>query len=49
MAIRLSTGIRNKMLGINTEMITNGGFTTDYTGWTASNATLSSAGSGQSF
>ena len=48
MALRLSTGLRNKLLGINTELITNGGFGSATTGWTASNATLASVASGQS-
>lgn len=48
MALRLSTGLRNKLLGINTELITNGAFTSVTTGWTGSNANLASAASGQS-
>jgi len=47
MALRISTGMRNRILGINTDKITNGAFTSDTTGWTAVTATLSSAGSGQ--
>jgi hypothetical protein len=48
MALRISTGLRNKVLGINTTKITNGSFSSDTTGWTASNATLTSVGSGYS-
>ena len=50
MALRLSTGFRNKSLGINTEMILNGLFTTDTDpppSWTASTATLTTEASGQ--
>lgn len=35
MSLRLSTGLRNKMMGINTTKVSNGLFTTDATGWTA--------------
>lgn len=48
MALRISTGLRNKLLGINSNKLTNGAFTTDTTGWTAVDATLSVVGSGQS-
>ena len=48
MAVRYSTGLRNLLGGINTEKVTNGGFESDTSGWSASNATLSSVGSGQS-
>jgi hypothetical protein len=48
MALRLSTALRNQLLGIVTDLITNGTFTTDTTGWTAAGATLSSETSGQS-
>ena len=48
MAFRRSTGLRNKMLGISTQMLTNGTFDTDTTGWTAVDATLSSVAGGQS-
>jgi len=47
MSWRLSTGLRNKLLGINTELITNGAFTSDASGWTAGNAVLSSVAGGQ--
>ena len=47
MALRLSTGLRNRLLGITTEKISNGTFDSATTGWTASNATLSSVASGQ--
>jgi hypothetical protein len=48
MALRLSTGLRNKQCGINTTKITNGSFTSDTTGWTATDATLTSEAGGQS-
>jgi len=48
MALRISTGLRNKLLGINTTKLTNGAFTTDTTGWTAVTATLTSETGGQS-
>ena len=48
MALRISTGLRNKLLGINTNKLTNGDFTSDATSWTASNATLTSTAGGQS-
>ncbi len=48
MALRLSTGLRNMLGGLNTTKVTNGTFTTDTTGWTASTATLSSEAGGQS-
>ncbi|KWT91827.1 hypothetical protein [Candidatus Magnetominusculus xianensis] len=34
MALRLSTGLRNKILGINTNLLTNGDFGIDFSGWT---------------
>jgi hypothetical protein len=46
MALRLSTGLRNKLLGINTNKLTNGSFTTDTTGWTGSEATLTRIATG---
>jgi len=48
MALRLSTALRNQLLGIVTDLITNGTFTSATTGWTASAATLTSETSGQS-
>lgn len=48
MALRISTGLRNAILGINTTMVTNGSFSSDATGWTPSTATLSSEAGGQS-
>lgn len=48
MALKLSTGLRNKLLGININKVTNGSFTTNTTGWTAVDATLSSVSGGQS-
>jgi hypothetical protein len=47
MAWRLSTGLRNKQAGLFVEKITNGGFASVTTGWTAVAATLTSAASGQ--
>ncbi len=47
MALRLSTGLRNKMLGINTNMVTNGTFVSDFTGWSqVSGTTARNAGTG---
>jgi hypothetical protein len=46
--LRLSTGLRNKLLGIETNKITNGEFTTVTTGWTAVDGVLSSEAGGQS-
>ncbi len=48
MALRLSTGFRNKILGQAASIALNGSFTTDTTSWTAVAATLASVGSGQS-
>lgn len=48
MAFRRSTGLRNKMLGIETEILLNGGFASATTSWTAVDATLASVASGQS-
>jgi hypothetical protein len=48
MALRISTGLRNKLLGINTTKIVNGSATSDAASWTAVDATLSSAASGYS-
>jgi len=47
MALKLSTGLRNKMLGINNRKELNGSFTTDTTNWTAVDADLSSIAGGQ--
>jgi hypothetical protein len=47
MSLKLSTGLRNQLLGIVTNLITNGEFTTVTTGWTAVTATLTSEASGQ--
>ena len=46
MTLRLSTGLRNRMLGITTEKITNGTFESATTSWTASGSSLSLAGAG---
>lgn len=40
MARRFSTGLRNKLAGITTNLISNGAFGTDTSGWTGSGATL---------
>lgn len=48
MALRFSTGLRNLLLGIDSTLLTNGGFGSDTTGWTAVDATLSSVAGGQS-
>lgn len=48
MALKFSTGLRNKLLGININKVTNGSFTTDVTGWTPVDAVLSSVSGGQS-
>ena len=40
MARRYSTGLRNKLAGITTNLISNGAFGTDTSGWTGSGATL---------
>jgi hypothetical protein len=48
MALRLSTGFRNKTLGQAASIALNGDFTTDTTSWTAVGATLASVASGQS-
>jgi hypothetical protein len=47
MTLRLSTGLQNVLAGINTSLTTNGAFTTVTSGWTASDATLSSETGGQ--
>jgi len=40
MALRISTGLRNRMLGINPEKLANSDFETGVTGWTGSGATI---------
>lgn len=40
MTLRYSTGLRDRLNGINTELVSNGTFTSAATGWTASTATL---------
>lgn len=47
MALRLSTGFRNKVLGQAASIALNGSFTTDTTSWTAVAATLASVAGGQ--
>ena len=47
MTLNRSTGLKNLLLGININMLTNPGFDSVTTGWTASTATLSSVASGQ--
>lgn len=46
MTLRLSTGLRNRLLGIVTEKLTNTDFETAVTSWIGSGATLSLAGAG---
>ncbi|MBF0591203.1 MAG: hypothetical protein HQL02_03860 [Nitrospirae bacterium] len=47
MALRLSPGLRNKMLGINTNMLTNASFASDFTGWSQlSGTTVRNSGTG---
>lgn len=48
MALRLSTGLRNKILGKSASIASNGTFDASTTGWTAVTATLSSVAGGQS-
>ncbi len=48
MPLRISTGLRNKLMGIKTNELSNGSFTTDAAGWTANLATLASVAGGQS-
>lgn len=49
MTLRLSTGMRDRIVGTAADdLLTNGNFDTDTTGWTASSATLASVASGQS-
>jgi hypothetical protein len=45
---KLSTGLRNRLAGIYTEKVTNGGFDSSTTGWTAVDGTLASVANGQS-
>lgn len=47
MAKRLSTGLRNRLAGLRTNLVSNGNFETNTTGWTGVNANLSlEAGAG---
>lgn len=48
MARRYSTGLVQRMGGVTTNLLTNGTFDTNTTGWTGSGATLASAASGYS-
>lgn len=47
MALRFSMGFRNKQLGLKTNIISNGDFSTNTTGWTAVDSVLSSVAGGQ--
>jgi hypothetical protein len=47
MALRTSPGLKNKLLGINTNKLSNGAFASDTTGWTAVTADLTAAAGGQ--
>ena len=46
MTLKLSEGLRNKLLGINLTKVTNGTFETDTTGWAGTSATLALTGGG---
>lgn len=46
MALRISTGLRDKINGINTNLLTNGTFETDTTGWTLTASAARDAGTG---
>jgi hypothetical protein len=48
MPLRLSTGLRDKLIGAKANLVTNGSFDTNTTGWTASGATLSAGAGGAS-
>ena len=48
MPLRLSTGLRDKIVGAKTNIVSNGTFDTNTTGWTAVGATLSAAAGGSS-
>lgn len=48
MAVRQSTGLVNKVAGIDVNKITNGSFTSATTGWTAVTGALTSVAGGQS-
>lgn len=48
MTMRVNTLLRNLLLGIRTNLLTNPSFTTDASGWTASGATLASVSGGLS-
>jgi hypothetical protein len=48
MSVKISTGLRNKLAGIYAEKVTNGGFSSATTGWTAVAGVLASVASGQS-
>lgn len=47
MAFRMSEGVRDRLLGDSQNIINNGTFTTDTTGWSSTQATLSSVAGGQ--
>lgn len=48
MALRISTGLRNKLCGIELNKLINGAFTTDTTSWTAVDSVLASVAGGDS-
>ena len=48
MALRFSTGLKNALLGLTRDSVQNGSFTSDTSGWSAIDATLSSVSGGQS-
>lgn len=48
MPLRLSQGLRDKLIGIKTNLVSNGTFNSNTTGWTATAANLSAAAGGAS-
>jgi hypothetical protein len=48
MALRISSGLRNKLCGIELNKLTNGAFTSDTTSWTAVDSVLTSVAGGDS-
>jgi len=48
MPLRLSTGLRDKLIGIKTNLVSNGTFDSNTTGWTSSGSSLSTAAGGSS-
>lgn len=48
MALRLSTGLRDKLIGAKANIVSNGNFNTNTAGWTAADATITAAAGGSS-